>query len=138
MDLAVLQSFIAFSPDFHGGGYVASGDLGGTGEAEIVVGAGAGGGPQVNTYLEQAGTLVLLSAEDAFNPAPTDVLTLDANEHSGVRVGVATAPGHQALLTAPGPGPQAVVDVFSVVARTTIDSFFAFDPEYRGGVFLSV
>ena len=45
-----LLSFFAYDKNFRGGVSVAAGDIDGDGEPEIITGAGAGGGPQVNIY----------------------------------------------------------------------------------------
>src|SRR5207244_3708984 len=45
-----IDEFIAFDPRFHGGVNVATGDLDGDGKAELIVSAGAGGGPHVKVY----------------------------------------------------------------------------------------
>ena len=46
-DLSILASFFAYDPAFTGGVTVAAGDVNGDGLADIVTGAGAGGGPHV-------------------------------------------------------------------------------------------
>jgi len=45
-----LASFFAFDPSFRGGVRVAAADLTGDGSADVITGAGKGGGPQVNVY----------------------------------------------------------------------------------------
>src|SRR5207253_2603924 len=42
-----LYSFFAYAPTFSGGIYVSAGDVNGDGIADIIVGAGQGGGPHV-------------------------------------------------------------------------------------------
>src|SRR5207302_5817343 len=46
-DSALLASFYAYDPSFLGGVYVAASDLNGDGKADVITGAGQGGGPRV-------------------------------------------------------------------------------------------
>ena len=49
--LVTLADFIAFnSPDFRGGARVAMGDINKDGSADLIIGAGTGGGPRVSVY----------------------------------------------------------------------------------------
>src|SRR5439155_3377606 len=43
----VISTFSAFSTNFSGGVYVAAADVNGDGKADIITGAGSGGGPEV-------------------------------------------------------------------------------------------
>jgi len=90
--------------------------------------------PQVSVF-SGAGAK-LLQSFFAANPKPTDVLTEDANDHSGVRVGTTLAAGKAEILTGPGQGPPPLVDVFNGQTLALLNSFFAFDPNFRGGVFV--
>lgn len=47
---AALYDFYAFEPDFTGGATVAAADFDGDGMAELVIGAGPGGGPRVRVF----------------------------------------------------------------------------------------
>ena len=49
-DGTLLRSFFAFDVNFTGGVSLAAGDLGGNNTQEIIVGAGAGGGPVVKIF----------------------------------------------------------------------------------------
>jgi serralysin len=49
-DSSVLQSYFAYDPKFHGGVYVGAGDVNGDGKADVITGAGPGGGPQVTVF----------------------------------------------------------------------------------------
>ena len=50
VDLQTVSSFFAYASTFRGGTYVAAGDINGDGVAEIVTGAGATGGPHVQSF----------------------------------------------------------------------------------------
>src|SRR5205823_4533252 len=52
---AVLAEFFAYDPTFGGGVSVAAADLTGDGKADIVTGAGPGGGPHVKAFDVNAG-----------------------------------------------------------------------------------
>jgi hypothetical protein len=54
----LVREFFAFSPGFAGGVFVAAADLTGDGRAEVVVGAGAGGGPHVRVFSVATGAEV--------------------------------------------------------------------------------
>jgi hypothetical protein len=116
----LLTEFFAYAPSFVGGVSLAAGDLTGDGVAEIVTGAGLGGGPAVNVYSFANGSAQLVNSFFAYDP----------NLRSGVSVAVsgrllATGPGFRA-------GPH--VKVFRGPGTQLISSFFAFDPASRNGV----
>ncbi|HEV8292232.1 MAG TPA: VCBS repeat-containing protein [Tepidisphaeraceae bacterium] len=57
-DNSELYSFFAYDPSFAGGVRVAAGDLNGDGKADIITGAGPGGGPQVKVFSGADGSLL--------------------------------------------------------------------------------
>lgn len=120
-----IAAFFSFEPTFRGGSYVASADLDGDRKAEIVVGAGKGGGPVVRVLDGQTGALE--SAFLAFDPFYT----------GGVRVGTyaATAFGAPLILAAPGAGIQATVKAFGAEGKLARD-YGPLLPGFTGGVFV--
>src|SRR5207245_3539144 len=63
-----LLSFFPYDPAFTGGVRVAAGDTNGDGKAEIITGAGAGGGPNVTVYQFAQGQAQLLQSYFAYDP----------------------------------------------------------------------
>jgi hypothetical protein len=61
-----LSSFLAYDPQFLGGVRVAAGDLNGDGMADIVTGAGAGGGPHVKVF--SGSSFDPIASFEAFDP----------------------------------------------------------------------
>ena len=123
---ALLKSFYAFDPAFTGGVFVACGDTEGNGFAEVIVGAGAGGSPTVSVFrIDDFGQIA------TYQP-------YGAGFKGGVRVGVApsTISGKVNIVTGPGSGGGPQIQVYDLYTSTALDNFFAFDPDFLGGVFV--
>src|SRR5205823_851838 len=119
-----LQSFFPFDPNFRGGVNVAAAKVTTLGHAEIIAGAGPGGGPNVKV-LDSA----TLQEVQSFFP-------FDPNFRGGVSVAAAdvTGDGKDDIVVGAGPGGGANVKVFDGSTFEESQSFFAFDPKFRGGV----
>jgi streptogramin lyase len=126
-DFSVLRSFFAYDPNFSGGVYVAGGDVNNDGLADIITGAGAGGGPNVSVF-------------NGDNPA--DVLqsffAFDPRFPGGVRVGGVdlSTNGKDDVIAGAGPGGGPQLTVFDSTSGGAVDSFFAYDPSFSGGIFV--
>ena len=123
-----LGSFFAFDASFTGGVFVAAADVNGDGFADLIVGAGPGGGPHVKVFSGADGSL--LASFYAY--APTF--------HGGVTVaaGDVNADGLADVVTGAGPGGGPHVKVFSGADFSTLASFYAYAPTFRGGVNVAV
>jgi hypothetical protein len=123
-DLSVLASFFAYDPAFPGGVFVAAGDVNGDGRADIITGAGPGGGPHVLVF--SGANLSVLASFFAYHPAfPGGVF---------VAAGDVNADGRADIITGAGPGGGPHVLVFSGADLSVLQSFFAYDPAFAGGV----
>jgi hypothetical protein len=123
---AVLYSFFPYSTEFRGGVFVGVGDVNGDGFADIITGAGAGGGPHVEVFSGRTGAL--LDSFLAYNPAFS----------GGVNVagGDINHDGHADIITGAGPGGGPHVEVFSGLNLALLRSFLAYAPNFTGGVFV--
>jgi hypothetical protein len=103
---------------------VAAGDVNGDGRADIVTGAGAGGGPQVKVF---AGT---------DNHAMDNFFAFNGGFSGGVSVATADVNGVQDVLIGGGAGQQSEVKCIQCGTLSTVREFTAFDPTFLGGVFV--
>jgi hypothetical protein len=123
---ALSQSFYAYDPAFTGGVYVAAGDCDGNGRADIITGAGPSGGPHVKIFNYKGS---LLQSFFAFQPQLQPTV-------NGVRVGAVdfNGDGRADLLTAAGAGDAPVLECRDAMNLNQINSQFAYDPAFLGGV----
>jgi hypothetical protein len=125
-DQAELSSFFAYDPAFAGGVYVTAADLDGDGDDEIVTGTGPGGGPHVRAF-EGNGT--------ARN---TEFFAYNAAFRGGVSVAATDLDhdGRAEIITGAGPGGGPHVGVFTAAGQP-LWGLYAYDPAYRGGVYVA-
>jgi streptogramin lyase len=123
----LVRAIGAFSPFFSGGEFVAAGDIAGDGYADIIVGADAGGGPEVKVFDGKDGSLLM------------DFMAYSPKFSGGVRVaaGNVSGSGHADIITAAGPGGGPHVEVFSGTNGALLRSFYAFGASFSGGVYVA-
>lgn len=123
-DARLIGSFYAFDPSFTGGVSVASADVDSDGVADIVAGAGAGGGPHVKVFSGQSGDVI------------RSFFAFDANFTGGVQVGSADAnhDGYADILVGAGAGGGPRVSLFDGDTGEVLQNFFAFESTFTGGV----
>jgi hypothetical protein len=122
----IMTEFLAYDAFFTGGVYVAAGDVSGNGVADIITGAGAGGGPHVKVF-----NPVTLSVIDSF-------YAYDQRFQGGVRVasGFVNQDRFEDVITGAGPGGGPHVKVFDGFSGAVIGSFMAYATSFSGGVFV--
>ncbi len=121
---AMLSSFYAYEETFRGGVNVSIGDINGDGKAEVVTGSGVGGGPLVKYFNGLTGQLGLsfYAYEDSFR--------------GGVNVtaGDLDGDGKAEIIAGAGVVGGPLVKVFRGTDGTLRQSYYAYDPAFRGGV----
>lgn len=128
---AVLRDFSPFSRFFKGGVRVAAADFTGDKRADIVVAAGPGGGPVVQIYNSASAENTLIFSQNG----------LDAGFTGGVYIaaGDITGDGRPDLIVGSGEGGPPIVSVINPFNSGKVErSFFAYDPNFRGGVRVAV
>jgi hypothetical protein len=140
-----LFDFFAFSTEFSGGVDVAAGDFNADGFADIVVGAGPGGGPQVSIFDGQTGNVL------------TQFFAYDQSFRGGVTVAVGDVDGSSfnSVITGAGAGGGSHVKSFrnsrffdmddtpilpgnQSITMNQTGEFMAYETAYTGGVQVAV
>lgn len=119
------DGFYVLDGKFTGGINLACGDTDGDGIAEIVVGAGPGGGPHVLVYSGEGRILTNFMAYDTNFRGGVNIATLDMD-----------GDGRDEIVTAPELGAPHV-QIFQIRTneiKRLSPGFFAFSTGYRGGV----
>ncbi len=120
----LIESFLIFPDQFKGGATVATGDFGGDGIDEVVVGAGPGGGPQVRVFTADGAEL---NNFFAFNDEFRGGLSVAAGDLDG--------DGRDEIIVGAGRGGGPQVQVFDFWGTPQFtNGFFAYHREFRGGV----
>jgi hypothetical protein len=145
---ALLATFNAFNaPTFTGGVFVAAGAAS-SGQNWVVVGAGAGGGPQVTVYTAKAivaagvgGTPASIANFFAFAPTFTGGVSVAVGDTAGtgklnVIVGAGAGGGPQVIVV-DGTKFAQVQSNGQIANSAVLANFFAFAPSFTGGVFVS-
>lgn len=121
--LAAGASFFAYDASFTGGVRVAVGDVNNDGFADIITGTGPGAS-HVKVFDGQ--TLAEVQSFFAFTPVFSGGVYVAAGDVNG--------DGFADIITAPGEGSAGEVKVFDGNSSLLIGSFFAYSPDYTGGV----
>jgi uncharacterized repeat protein (TIGR01451 family) len=133
---ALLLSFFSYSATFRGGVYVTSADMNFDGFADIITGAGEGGGAHVRYVDGRNG----LSFREFFAfPVNTGGIGSNALWTSGVRISAISdinGDGAPDLVAVGGPGRPGRVRIISGATTGLIREFESFDPSYLGGVYV--
>jgi hypothetical protein len=123
---AEMASFMAFDAAFRGGVYLAAGDVDADGTEDIIVGAAAGGGPNVRVFSGVTSAVI------------RDFLAYAAGFGGGVRVAAADVNGDGAtdIVTGAGTGGSSHVRILSGADGSPLESFWNAEATFLGGVFV--
>ena len=130
IDNSVLASFFAFEEDFKGGVQTAVADVNNDGISDVIVGAGAGGGPRVQVF----------DGATNFTTTLFDFFAFSTEFSGGVDVagGDFNADGFADIVVGAGPGGGPQVNIFDGQTGNILTQFFAYDQSFRGGVTVAV
>lgn len=120
----VLHSFLAYDKAFRGGVTVGSVDIDGDGKDDIITGAGAGGAPHVKAFSGADGKL--LKSFYAYSPQFRGGVSVAGGFVDGDKFGD--------IITGAGRGGGPHVAIFSGATDMVLNSFYAFDKAFVGGI----
>ncbi len=114
-----LLNFFAYDKNFRGGVNMSAADVNGDGKAEIITGAGYGGGPHVR-YFNERGEFI------------NHFFAYDKNFRGGVKVtaGDLDGDGKAEIITGDGPGGGSLIKIFDEVGNEK-KSFFSFTKDFQ-------
>lgn len=126
-----LAAFFAFDPAFTGGVYATIGDFNGDRTADLILGAGPGGGPHVTVLNGKA--LTPTSTPDVL----ASFFAFEERFAFGVRIAAVdlNADGKADIIAWPGTGTEPNPQVFDAASLNLLDSVFAHDASLIGGFF---
>jgi hypothetical protein len=124
-DLSELQTISPY-PGFPGGVWVAAGDVDGDGLADVITGAGAGGGPHVRVFNGLTGAGV--PGFFAFDPSFSGGARVAAGDVNG--------DGRADIIVAAGPGGSPEIRVFDGSTGVLLSDQMAYSPLFPGGAFV--
>src|SRR4029077_19871125 len=121
----LIKEFFPYNPLFTGGAYIAAGDVNGDGFDDIVVGADAGGGPDVKAISGKDGIPLV------------GFFAYDMRFTGGVRVAACDVNGDAmaAIIAGSGSGGGPNVTVFNGATGTILSSFFAYPASFTSGLY---
>jgi len=126
------SSFFAYAPSFTGGVRVAMGDINGDGNVDLITAPGVGGGPNIKIFNLVSGTPIQVA----------DFFVFEAVFFGGlyIAVGNLNNDGFGDIIVGAGPGGGPRVSAyagsqnFSINGSTVMTTFFAYAPEFTGGI----
>jgi hypothetical protein len=127
----MLTQYNAYDPNFRGGAFVAAGHIDDDSIADIVTGAGPGGGPHVKVM--RGTTTVVLAQWMAYDTKFTGGVSVAALD--GFTVGGTFTPG--TVITGAGAGGGPHVRSFNGLNGAPLASFLAYDAGFTVGVFVA-
>jgi hypothetical protein len=144
----LLASFMAYDAKFTGGVFVAGGDFNRDGKADVITGAGPGGGPHVKAFngatiaTQNDPNANLLASFMAYDAKFTGGVTVAAEDIGGDNGGTPGGIGSAEIITGAGPGGGPHVKGYSYAPTEAggadqFVSFMAYDPGFTGGVFVA-
>ena len=120
----VEHTFLAYGEEFTGGVRVATGDIDGDGQAEIITGAGPGGGAHARVFKDD-GTVIL-----------SKLFPFGENQTSGVDVAAGDVDGDDLdeIIVSAGPEGKPKVRIYEGNGRIKNTEISAYASSFRGGV----